>query len=233
MPSLESSPMMRGEPHVGLALDISRIRFRTTFETRGRPGFPERAQLGPIVSEPFALPGDHFPRLYEDEGSSPAGPGSGKQRPEDAVSCSKSGPPSSSLEDGELVPKGKDLELQRSSRTEGGGNTGHDGNENRLHRETVTPYRLPRSTRSDWPRERTPIASRFRGDRVFGTDRVRGVRAELTAATDRSAGRPPPPATLPRGRFGRRGSATERERGTVASPGEHGQPAMDRRTPVG
>jgi len=38
MPSLASSPAMRGDPQAGLAVDILRIRARTSSATAGRPG---------------------------------------------------------------------------------------------------------------------------------------------------------------------------------------------------
>jgi hypothetical protein len=38
MPSLESSPTMRGEPQCGLALDISRMRSWTALASLGLPG---------------------------------------------------------------------------------------------------------------------------------------------------------------------------------------------------
>ncbi len=40
MPSLRSSPTMRGEPHVRLERHISWMSSRTSFEMVGRPGFP-------------------------------------------------------------------------------------------------------------------------------------------------------------------------------------------------
>src|SRR6266849_9963854 len=40
MPSLCSSPTMRGAPHVGLEPHMSRISLRTSLETPGRPGLP-------------------------------------------------------------------------------------------------------------------------------------------------------------------------------------------------
>ena len=39
-PSLASSPTIRGDPQVGFALDIRRMRSRASFATRGRPGLP-------------------------------------------------------------------------------------------------------------------------------------------------------------------------------------------------
>ena len=38
MPSLRSSPTMRGEPHVGLLRHMSRMRSMTSLEMVGRPG---------------------------------------------------------------------------------------------------------------------------------------------------------------------------------------------------
>jgi len=38
IPRLPSSPMIRGDPHVGLALDILRISSRISVATCGRPG---------------------------------------------------------------------------------------------------------------------------------------------------------------------------------------------------
>src|SRR5687767_10707102 len=40
MPSLRSSPTMRGEPQVGLLHHMSRIKSRTSLEMGGRPGLP-------------------------------------------------------------------------------------------------------------------------------------------------------------------------------------------------
>ena len=40
MPSLRSSPTIRGEPHVGLDCHMSRMRSRTSVAIAGRPGLP-------------------------------------------------------------------------------------------------------------------------------------------------------------------------------------------------
>jgi hypothetical protein len=40
IPSLRSSPMMRGEPQVGLLHHMSRIKSRTSLEVGGRLGLP-------------------------------------------------------------------------------------------------------------------------------------------------------------------------------------------------
>jgi hypothetical protein len=42
MPSLSSSPWMRGAPHSGLSRLIWRISFRASWQTGGRPGWPRR-----------------------------------------------------------------------------------------------------------------------------------------------------------------------------------------------
>src|SRR5207247_10155900 len=42
MPSLSSSPWMRGAPQPGFSRHILRIRSRTSLEMTGRPGFPQR-----------------------------------------------------------------------------------------------------------------------------------------------------------------------------------------------
>src|SRR5207302_9054939 len=42
MPSLSSSPWMRGAPQLGFSRHILRIRFRTSREMTGRPGWPPR-----------------------------------------------------------------------------------------------------------------------------------------------------------------------------------------------
>jgi hypothetical protein len=42
MPSMSSSPWMRGAPQSGLSRLIWRIRFRASWETDGRPGWPRR-----------------------------------------------------------------------------------------------------------------------------------------------------------------------------------------------
>ena len=46
MPSLASSPAIRGDPQRGFALDILRMRSRTAFATAGLPafGWERRAQ---------------------------------------------------------------------------------------------------------------------------------------------------------------------------------------------
>jgi hypothetical protein len=44
MPSLRSSPWMRGAPHSGLALFICRIRSRTSRPTDGRPDLERQRQ---------------------------------------------------------------------------------------------------------------------------------------------------------------------------------------------
>jgi hypothetical protein len=45
IPIFASSPTIRGDPQSGLAEDILRIRSRTSPETVGRPGFPDRLSL--------------------------------------------------------------------------------------------------------------------------------------------------------------------------------------------
>src|SRR6266404_7783556 len=42
MPSLRSSPWIRGAPQPGFSRHILRIRSRTSLEMTGRPGFPQR-----------------------------------------------------------------------------------------------------------------------------------------------------------------------------------------------
>src|SRR5204862_411759 len=42
MPSLRSSPWIRGAPQPGFSRDILRIRSQTSLEMTGRPGFPQR-----------------------------------------------------------------------------------------------------------------------------------------------------------------------------------------------
>ena len=42
MPILASSPTMRGDPQVEFTADICRMSCRTSFETGGRPGLPQR-----------------------------------------------------------------------------------------------------------------------------------------------------------------------------------------------
>jgi hypothetical protein len=64
-----------------------------------------------MVSEAFLLPGDHGPRLDEDEGLAPPGPGSREPGPEDAVGRSEVRSSLRSLVDRELVPQRKDFEL--------------------------------------------------------------------------------------------------------------------------
>src|SRR2546430_5707024 len=40
MPSLRSSPTMRGDPHIGFERHMSRMRLRTSLDMAGRPGLP-------------------------------------------------------------------------------------------------------------------------------------------------------------------------------------------------
>ena len=61
------------------------------------------AQARPMFSEAFALPADHRARLHDNEGLSPAGPGAGEPRPEDAVGGSQMRTSPGSLIDCELV----------------------------------------------------------------------------------------------------------------------------------
>src|SRR5258706_12076273 len=60
MPSLRSSPWIRGALHSGLAMLISRISRRTSIGTIGRP--PRRLEA-PVGSEPGTMPADKGVRL--------------------------------------------------------------------------------------------------------------------------------------------------------------------------
>src|SRR5260370_10013685 len=53
MPSLRSSPWMRGAPQRGFSRLILRISWRTSFDTGGRPRWPLRAFQVPKNRHPF------------------------------------------------------------------------------------------------------------------------------------------------------------------------------------
>src|SRR5258705_12300266 len=61
MPSLRSSPWIRGAPHGGLAMLISRISRRISTGTIGRP--PRRLDFQRQGSEPGTMPADNGVRL--------------------------------------------------------------------------------------------------------------------------------------------------------------------------
>src|SRR5262249_680931 len=63
MPSLSNSPWIRGAPHSGLAMPISRISRRISTGTFGRPERGRDFQL-PIRSEPGTMPTDDSLRLH-------------------------------------------------------------------------------------------------------------------------------------------------------------------------
>ena len=52
MPSLRSSPWMRGAPQPGFSRHILRIRSRTSLEMTGRPGFPQRTGWSATLTLP-------------------------------------------------------------------------------------------------------------------------------------------------------------------------------------
>src|SRR5258708_34565130 len=62
MPSLRSSPWMRGAPHRGFSRLILRISLRTSFDTGGRPGWPWRTfqaqnNRNPLRCQAITVPG--------------------------------------------------------------------------------------------------------------------------------------------------------------------------------
>jgi hypothetical protein len=71
-----------------------------------------------MLSELPSPPGNDRLRLNEDEGIAPAGPESGEPGPEEAIGLPDTKSIGCSLVDSELLPKGKDLGLHGSARSE-------------------------------------------------------------------------------------------------------------------
>ena len=92
-----------------------------------------------MVSEAFALPADHRPRLHDDEGLSPPGPGSREPRPEDTVGWSQLRASPGSLVDRELVAQREDFDLQRQAGADHGSEACHHRYHHGLH--GCPPYR--------------------------------------------------------------------------------------------
>src|SRR5689334_15517450 len=102
IPSLASSPTIRGEPQRGLVVDISRIRSRTASSSAGRPaGLP--GQPSPVLAEPASLPGDDRARLHEHENVPPPSPDSRQPGPKEAVGDVWPDSQVAALIDGQLV----------------------------------------------------------------------------------------------------------------------------------
>jgi hypothetical protein len=100
--------------------------------------------MGPVVSEPAALPGDHRARLDEHERVPPAGPGPREPCPEKAVGDLDAGSVASALVDGELVAQGEDLDLECGPRAEAGAESGGERDEDSSHENAGNPvWELP------------------------------------------------------------------------------------------
>ena len=85
MPSLCSSPTIRGEPHVGFACHIVLDELTDLFGNRGTARRALLAQLSPVVAKALALPGDHGTRLHECQGALPPRPQTRQPRPEQTI----------------------------------------------------------------------------------------------------------------------------------------------------
>src|SRR6202035_2121260 len=85
MPSLSSSPWIRGAPQSGFSRLILRISSRTSSGTFGRPRFPCRTFPGPEPSEASPVPCDHGLWLDNHEGSPPVAPHFRQPSPEDSI----------------------------------------------------------------------------------------------------------------------------------------------------
>ncbi len=96
-----------------------------------------------MVAEPTTLPGDHGARLDEDENISPARPGPGEPRPEEAISDVGPGSPVAPPVDGELVAQGEYLELEGGPRAEASANGSEKGDQDGFHGglEAIPPRR--------------------------------------------------------------------------------------------
>ena len=147
IPSLSSSPWIRGAPHNGLATLISRIRVRISKGVFGRPaarsGFPapERAKSSP-------MPADHRLRLDNRQGIQGAGRQAIQPHKEQPISVAEDQPfrsfPSQHVE---LVAQGDDFRLQISPRSEEICNRAPDQSENVDHRPKASPNIGPLASR--------------------------------------------------------------------------------------
>src|SRR5205823_8598408 len=85
MPSLSSSPWMRGAPQPGFSRHILRIRSRTSLEMTGRPGFPQRTFQVQNKRKPARCQGyDRF-WLDDDQRRAPIAPEARQTDPQQAV----------------------------------------------------------------------------------------------------------------------------------------------------
>jgi hypothetical protein len=74
IPSLWSSPTMRGEPHVGLASPHVLDELADVSGNGGATRLTAVAETSSVIPEPFLLPGDDGPGLHERQRLLPARP---------------------------------------------------------------------------------------------------------------------------------------------------------------
>ena len=112
MPSLRSSPWMRGAPQSGFSRLIFRISLRISFDTDGRPVWPLADFPGSEKSESFAVPSDDGGRFDDAQIRAPFGPGSTKPSPQAPVESIQLRLLHRALQYAELMAEADDLKLQ-------------------------------------------------------------------------------------------------------------------------
>ena len=114
MPSLRSSPWIRGAPHSRFSRLIFRISSRV-YRRSSRSSAPELA--GPEQLKTLPIPGNHGIAFHDDQRRVPVAPNPAQPSPKEPVCDNLFRPPlGGALEDADLMSKGDILQLQGGSR---------------------------------------------------------------------------------------------------------------------
>jgi hypothetical protein len=114
IPSLRSSPTIRGELQPTLAADTLRINALISFGYRWSTWPALFAQSSPMITKALTLPGNHGPCLDKD--NPPTGPAAREPRPDNAISRFNPGTLNCSPIDSKLMSQRNDLKLYRQPR---------------------------------------------------------------------------------------------------------------------
>ncbi len=112
IPSLRSSPTMRGELHRGLALESLRIRVLTSLLTVGRPGLPPRLSFAQYARKRRCCQAMTVRRLHENQYFLPAGPQPREPGPQEPIPRLDARAFGCALINGKLMAQRHDLQLQ-------------------------------------------------------------------------------------------------------------------------
>jgi hypothetical protein len=110
IPSLTSSPWMRGAPHRGVAVAMASDESLDLGVDGGPTSASAPRELRPVLATATPLPSQDGVGRHDDQRLSPARPDAGQPDPKEAIGRAQSGPRYASSVHGELLAQGEVLE---------------------------------------------------------------------------------------------------------------------------